>query len=939
MGAEVAGTQNDLTFDPSTPITRKANGKPDCTVNADIDKGATSFAFRPNACSADTCTSVRALVLSTDNVDPILDGAVLYTCRATISGTAKAGDKALVLSGLIANDPTGSRVDPTTGMNGYITVESANPTIEAGSATGNPGDTIPISVTLHTTGAQIAGTQNDITFDPTTPIIAKANGKPDCTVNPDINKTGSSFAFRPNACTPGTCTSVRALLLSTENMDPIVDGSVLYTCNVAISETATPGDKRLTISGAIASDATGTRLDGTSGVDGTVTVTDGRCGDGVVDSEIGEECDDGGICIGGANAGTMCTGEGTCLGNGVCADGVKIGSACGADADCGNGVKCQHCKPLGGDGCAANCTYERNIRTTLVPGRVVGLGIQDGTSGAVIHGDVLTIPLAVIGTQTITLGSPRSNDPTKRIPYIIKAASAQFPKIAVSTLACACLRAVEYKTCGGTLFEPDGRSSVSCTPGFSGQATCPSDKPCTSVHGAGNSATGFISCGPQGLDGVDVLLTQDSGGESGIGGPVHIAAGGHGPPGSALVLNSTAIGTHVGSCPASFCNDNDMLSERGAASTLPSTTGTASAVVFNANGQDGVDIVDPGSGDLYHSIGTPANCANLLATPPNLSGYAIAGAYPSLGLNTVGDIVVTNNFVTEFSVSAPTSTVTQTRTRTPTRTSTRTATATSTPTRTPTSTPTPTQTRTNSPTNTPTETATETPTPTVTDTPTATVTATQTATATPTPTTTNTPRVVHLDIGSGVGAPGDAVNVTIALATSGLTVAATANDIGFDAQALHLDPATCRLEKSLSNTLLASIPQAGLARVFVQAGPDKAPIPDGALYTCTFRVSPSALPGSYALTNGNTLAFSPLSTTLAPVVGANGAVTVSLLTRACAGDCNANLSVTIDELVIGVNMALGNRPVTACLQFDGNNDGMVTIDELLAAVNRTLAGC
>ncbi len=369
------------------------------------------------------------------------------------------------------------------------------------------------------------------------------------------------------------------------------------------------------------------------------------CGNGV--KEGTEECDNGGVCIGGSNAGTACTADATCQGNGVCTDGPKLGTSCATAADCGTGGVCQKCVPQGGDGCAANCTLERDILTTLKPGVVMGLGIKDGTSGAVVHGDVLTIPLALVGTQTITAGNPRSDDATKRIPYIIKAASVQYPKIAVSTLACACVRGVEYKTCGGTLFEADGSNSTTCTPGFSGQMTCPAEKPCTAVHGTGNSATGFVSCGPDGLNNVDVLLTQDSGGESGIAGKVQIELSGHGPTGSALILNSTAIGTHVGSCPASFCNDNDMLSERGSPSTLPSTTGKATSIVKNANGQDGVDIVDPGTGEPYSSTGAPANCANLLATPPNLSGYNTAGAFPSLGLNTVGDIVVTNNFITQ----------------------------------------------------------------------------------------------------------------------------------------------------------------------------------------------------------------------------------------------------------------------------------------------------
>src|SRR6188768_3087935 len=40
------------------------------------------------------------------------------------------------------------------------------------------------------------------------------------------------------------------------------------------------------------------------------------CGNGTTDT--GEDCDNGGVCIGGTNAGTTCNGEGDCQGNGIC---------------------------------------------------------------------------------------------------------------------------------------------------------------------------------------------------------------------------------------------------------------------------------------------------------------------------------------------------------------------------------------------------------------------------------------------------------------------------------------------------------------------------------------------------------------------------------------------------------------------------------------------
>lgn len=289
-GAAIAGTQNDITFDASTPVARKANGKPDCTVNPGIDKSASSFAFRPAACTAETCTAIRALVLSTDNTDPIVDGSTLYTCKVAISASATGGAKALTASGVILSSPAGTRVTPADGTNGAVTVEGGGPTPTATTPAGMPCDPVraapaapalyvddlnlaavgdaTISVKLAAGTAQVAGTQNDIGFGGVT-FKRKANGKPDCTVNAAIDKTATSFAFRPASCTEATCDSVRALVLSTDNTDPIVDGSVLYTCNVTVSST---GTETLPVTGVILSTPAGTRVPNPSGRDGKVCV-------------------------------------------------------------------------------------------------------------------------------------------------------------------------------------------------------------------------------------------------------------------------------------------------------------------------------------------------------------------------------------------------------------------------------------------------------------------------------------------------------------------------------------------------------------------------------------------------------------------------------------------------------------------------------------------
>jgi hypothetical protein len=126
-GMPVAATENDVSFSAPLAIAAKANGRPDCTVNPDIDKGATSFAFRPSGCVGATCSSVRALVVSTDNVAPIPDGSVLYTCSVIVAPGAVGGAYPLTVSGIVISDPHGNRVPEAAGCAGTLFVSGATP--------------------------------------------------------------------------------------------------------------------------------------------------------------------------------------------------------------------------------------------------------------------------------------------------------------------------------------------------------------------------------------------------------------------------------------------------------------------------------------------------------------------------------------------------------------------------------------------------------------------------------------------------------------------------------------------------------------------------------------------------------------------------------------------------------------------------------------------
>ncbi|MGH3640366.1 MAG: FG-GAP-like repeat-containing protein [Mycobacterium sp.] len=68
-------------------------------------------------------------------------------------------------------------------------------------------------------------------------------------------------------------------------------------------------------------------------------------------------------------------------------------------------------------------------------------------------------------------------------------------------------------------------------------------------------------------------------------------------------------------------------------------------------------------------------------------------------------------------------------------------------------------------------------------------------------------------------------------------------------------------------------------------------------------------------------------------------VTAAAAQPICVGDCNGTGKVTINELLMGVNIVLGGTPVTACPALDARASGHVTVADLLRAVSAALVGC
>ncbi len=59
----------------------------------------------------------------------------------------------------------------------------------------------------------------------------------------------------------------------------------------------------------------------------------------------------------------------------------------------------------------------------------------------------------------------------------------------------------------------------------------------------------------------------------------------------------------------------------------------------------------------------------------------------------------------------------------------------------------------------------------------------------------------------------------------------------------------------------------------------------------------------------------------------------------CVGDCDANGSVSVSELVRCVRIALGQADTASCPECDQNGDGSVRIPELITAVSHALCAC
>lgn len=137
--------------------------------------------------------------------------------------------------------------------------------------------------------------------------------------------------------------------------------------------------------------------------------------------------------------------------------------------------------------------------------------------------------------------------------------------------------------------------------------------------------------------------------------------------------------------------------------------------------------------------------------------------------------------------------------------------------------------------------------------------------------------------------------------------------------------------------------------------PTETTTPTGRTVTATVTVTPTGpIPTSTntpiisptPLSQTPTVSVSSTSTptdTPTPPDGATSTPTPSPTSSArpsvCTGDCNLDDEVTVDELVVAVEITLSRLGMGACPALDADGNDVVTIDEPVAAVFHAVSGC
>ena len=365
---------------------------------------------------------------------------------------------------------------------------------------------------------------------------------------------------------------------------------------------------------------------------------------------------------------------------------VALSGMCGEGGrQCGNGhldgtEECDDGNNFGGDGCAANCTTED-----------VRVGVFDSTKTvSVVQTEAIPITLNLTGQQTFRTGHKLDNAtelvngdtvPAGAIPVVIKASELLFDPVKITGLVCACVRGIPVEAfgvgiagsgligCGAQgLTDVDYRvvQDHDTTPGNAGNVTMgtPDDPQCDDSNPAPGGGVS-TAC----LEGTGAACSTPQNVHIGVcqGPRVFTFAGGATPQGSALIVNSTAIGllSDAGACATDKpmrngkclfedygpdclpCTDDDLV--KGNTEINPTTTGRADAALYDANPPGGAIIAADqmcfGNPCMTTVTGSLFDCSQLTpGSSGGLSGGSLGVCFPTLDAAQIGDNVTCTVF-------------------------------------------------------------------------------------------------------------------------------------------------------------------------------------------------------------------------------------------------------------------------------------------------------
>lgn len=209
----VAGTQNDLTLPATLSVIAKANGRPDCAVNPAIDKGSSSFVFRPVGCSGDACTGIRALIFSSENLEPIADGVVLYTCNVDLEADAEVG-----VVGVVLGTPDGNPIGGSGAREGHVCIADPPP---------SPSVTATATTSLTATTTRTSSPTPSVTSTPT----------PTPSASPSATRTSTATA---SPTLTATETPITPMCIGDCNADrEVTIDELIVAVNVALGDAVT----------------------------------------------------------------------------------------------------------------------------------------------------------------------------------------------------------------------------------------------------------------------------------------------------------------------------------------------------------------------------------------------------------------------------------------------------------------------------------------------------------------------------------------------------------------------------------------------------------------------------------------------------------------------------------------------------------------------------